>query len=42
MTMALVLMAMIGPIVATVIMPTEYEQTLWPLMLEACKTPWFR
>jgi hypothetical protein len=29
-------------IVATVIMPTQYEQTLWPLMLEACKTPWFR
>jgi hypothetical protein len=29
-------------IVATVVMKPEYEQTLWPLMLEACKTPWFR
>lgn len=29
-------------IVATVVMPQQYEQTLWPLMLEACKTPWFR
>jgi hypothetical protein len=28
-------------IVATVVMPIEYEATLWPLMLEACKTPWF-
>jgi hypothetical protein len=29
-------------IVATIVMPMQYEQTLWPLMLEACKTAWFR
>lgn len=29
-------------IVVTVVMPIAYETTLWPLMLEACKTPWFR
>ncbi len=29
-------------IVATVIMPIALEKTLWPLMLEGCKTPWFR
>jgi hypothetical protein len=29
-------------IVSTVVMPLAYENTLWPLMLEACKTPWFR
>ena len=29
-------------VVVTVVMPQQYEQTLWPLMLEACKTPWFR
>jgi hypothetical protein len=26
----------------TIIAPLEYETTLWPLLLEACKTPWFR
>lgn len=29
-------------IIASTAMKLQYEQTLWPLMLEACKTPWFR
>ena len=29
-------------IIASTSMKLVYEKTLWPLMLEACKTPWFR
>ncbi|MBL9020258.1 MAG: hypothetical protein JNL83_39095, partial [Myxococcales bacterium] len=29
-------------IIASTSMKLTYEKTLWPLMLEACKTPWFR
>lgn len=29
-------------IYASVTAPLEHEATLWPLLLEACKTPWYR
>ncbi len=29
-------------IVVTAMVKPVYEHTLWPLLLEACKTPWFR
>lgn len=29
-------------IIASASMKLVYEKTLWPLLLEACKTPWFR
>lgn len=29
-------------IYASVVAPLELEATLWPLLVEACKTPWYR